>query len=126
MPPKLRKLLFAGILALVFCVTANAQQRTSNLQSSSPKKPSAGEEVLALTGKAAVIIVGQSAKLAWQTTKFTASEMAKPVAKAVFLKVTPKLTKYGLKLTGQALKKGMPVAQKLVITYIKSKIPIPI
>jgi hypothetical protein len=127
MPPKLFKLLVAGILAFAFCLTAKAQQqppKSSKTRFSEPKKNSAGAQLLDLTGKAAVIIVGQSAKLAWQTTKFTASEMAKPVAKAVFLKATPALTKFGLKLTGRALKKGLPVVQKLAITYLRTRMPI--
>jgi hypothetical protein len=121
MPGKLYKLLIAVLLLLAFCAAASGQ-KPAKLQKSEVKKQSPGEQLLGLTGKAAVIIVGQTAKAAWKTTKFTASDMAKPVAKAILLKAAPKLTVFALKLTGKAAVKALPIGKRLFLTYLKTRL----
>jgi hypothetical protein len=131
MSGKFFRLLIAGVFMLTLCTLANAQKAAKPLQksgkqieSTETRKPSPAAKVINLSGQIAVIVVGQTAKVAWKTTKFTASEMAKPVIKGIFLKATPALTKFGLRLTGKAIKKGYPVVQKLVVTYLRTKVPI--
>jgi hypothetical protein len=131
MPGKFYRLLTAGVFLLALCTLANAQKAAKQLQNSDKQakgaeaaKPSPAARVLNLSGQIAVIVVGQTAKAAWKTTKFTASEIAKPVLKGIFLKAAPKLTAFGLRLTGKAIKKGLPVAQKLAVTYLRTKVPI--
>ena len=116
---------------LVFCADAQAQQdlAAARIQpplvaTTGPKKQSTSTQILHMTGKAAVIIVGQTAKAAWKTTKFTAAEVGKPAAKAIFLKATPKVTAFLVKLTGKAIKRGFPVGQKLFVTYLKTRLSI--
>jgi hypothetical protein len=120
MPGKLYKLLIAAFCLLVFCATANAQQTPP----AGVKKRSTATQVLNLTGKAAVIIVGQTAKAAWKTTKFTAAEVGKPAARAIFLKAAPKASAFLFKLTGRAIQKGFPIGQKLFVTYLKTRLSI--
>jgi hypothetical protein len=131
MPPKFSKLLIAGFFLLALCVSANAQKTPKQLQNSpkqlqsaETKKPSAAMQVLNLSGRIAVIVVGQGAKAAWKVTKFTAADVAKPIAKGIFLKATPALTRFGLKMTGKVIKKGLPVVQKLAVTYLKTRLTI--
>jgi hypothetical protein len=130
MSGKFFRLLIAGAFLLALCTLANAQKAAKPLKSrkqietTETRKPSPVAQIINLSGQIAVIVVGQTAKAAWKTTKFTASEMAKPVLKGIFLKATPALTKFGLKLTGKAIRKGMPVAKKLAITYLRTKVPI--
>jgi hypothetical protein len=131
MPPKFSKLLIAGVFLLALCASANAQKAPKQLQNSGKqlqsaetKKPSPAAQVLNLSGQIAVIVVGQSAKAAWKVTKFTAADVAKPIARGIFLKVTPKLTAIALKLTGKAIKRGYPVAKKLAVTYLKTRLSI--
>ena len=131
MPPKFYKLLIAGVFLLALSVCTNAQKpqkRLQNsgkqLQSTEVKKPSAAAQVLNLSGQIAVIVVGQGAKAAWKVTKFTASDVAKPIVKGIFLKATPALTRFGLKMTGKVIKKGLPVAKKLAVTYLKTRLSI--
>lgn len=123
MSGKLYKLVIAGVFLLALCATANAQRAAASKRADA-KETSAGGQLLNLSGKVAVIIVGQTARAAWTTTKFAASDVAKPIAKGIFLKAAPKITVFALKLTGQAMKKGVPVVEKLAITYLKTRLPI--
>jgi hypothetical protein len=88
------------------------------------KKQSTTTQVLNMTGKVVVIVVGQTAKAAWKTTKFTAVEVGKPAARAIFLKAAPKATSFLFKLTGKAIQKGFPIGQKLFVTYVKTRLSI--
>lgn len=106
-----------------FCATAYAQQPVAAAAGPN-KKQSTSTHILNMTGKAAVIIVGQTAKAAWKTTKFTAAEIGKPAAKAIILKATPKVTAFLVKLTGKAIKRGIPIGQKLFVTYLKTRLSI--
>lgn len=104
-------------------------------KSSDPKKQSAsalsktnGNPVLNLAEKVTVVIIRSAAKTAWETTKFAAKDVAKPIivgiAKPLLLKATPQITMFALKLTGNSLKKGIPIATKLGMTYLRAKLPI--
>lgn len=131
MPGKFYKLLVAGVFLLALCASAHAQKAPKQLQSSGKqlqsvetKKPSPAAQVLNLSGQIAVIVVGQSAKAAWKVTKFTAADIAKPIARGIILKATPKLTTFALKLTGKVIKRGYPVVQKLAVTYLKTRLSI--
>lgn len=116
---------------LAFCAAAEAQQPVPAVRAqqplaaaAGPKKQSTATQILNMTGKAAVIIVGQTARAAWKTTKFTAAEVGKPAAKAIILKATPKVTAFLVKLTGKAIKRGIPIGQKLFVTYLKTRLSI--
>lgn len=131
MPGKFYRLLIAGVFLLALCASANAQKAAKQLQnppkelqSAETKKPSPAAQVLNLSGQIAVLVVGQGAKAAWKVTKFTAADVAKPIAKGIFLKAAPALTRFGLKLTGKVIKKGLPVARKLAVTYLKTRLSI--
>jgi hypothetical protein len=97
-----------GVFVLTLAATANAQSKKSTT-----------EKVLATTGKAAVIIVGQSAKIAFQTAKFSGKEFVKPIAtnlaKPLIVKVIPKTTIF-------LIKTAAPVVQKLFVTYLKTRL----
>jgi hypothetical protein len=79
-----------------------------------------------ITKEVAVIVVGQTAKVGWKATKFTAKELAAPAAKSIIkplvVKAAPKAGQFMLKQTGNAVEKGVPIAAKLLIKYIKYKI----
>ena len=81
-----------------------------------------------LAGKVSVVIIKSAAKTAWATTKFAAKDVAKPilvgVAKPLLLKAAPQITMFALKLTGNSLKKGIPIATKMGMTYLRAKLPI--
>jgi len=131
MSGKFYRLLIAGVFLLALCTFANAQKSPKQLQNSGKqtqsaevREPSPVAQVINLSGQIAVIIVGQTAKAGWKATKFTTSEVVKPVLKGIFLKAAPKLTAFGLRLTGRAIKKGLPVAQKLAVTYLRTRLPI--
>jgi hypothetical protein len=102
------KPLLLGVFVLTLCATANAQAKKSTT-----------EKVLNTTGKATVIIVGQAAKITYQTAKFTGREFVKPIAikiaKPLVLKVVPKATVF-------LIKKAIPVGQKLFVTYLKTRL----
>ncbi|MBL8182605.1 MAG: hypothetical protein JNL64_13455 [Blastocatellia bacterium] len=87
-----------------------------------------GNPAMNIAGKVTVVIIKSAAKTAWATTKFAAKDVAKPilvgVAKPLLLKVTPQITMFALKLTGNSLKKGIPIATKLGMTYLRAKLPI--
>lgn len=119
MPAKFSKLLIAAVFIVAFCAAAHAQS-----PSVSAKKQSTSTQILNMTGKAAVIIVGQTAKAAWKTTKFTAAEVGKPAGKAIFLKAAPKMTIWAAKLTGKAFEKALPIGKKLFVTYLKTRLSI--
>jgi len=87
-----------------------------------------GNPALSLAGKVTIVVIKSATKTAWATTKFAAKDVAKPilvgVAKPLLLKATPKITVFALKLTGKSLKKGIPIATKLGMTYLKAKLPL--
>jgi hypothetical protein len=137
MPGKFYKLLTAALCLLALCSVANGQQAAGVKKQSTTtdvlnltgkaagvKKQSTATQVLNLTGKVVVIVVGQTAKAAWKTTKFTAAEVGKPAARAIFLKAAPKMTIWAAKLTGKVFEKALPVGKKLFVTYLKTRLSI--
>jgi hypothetical protein len=65
--------------------------------------------------KVPVIVVGSAAKAGWEITKFTAVRVAKPAAKALIVKATPRATVFLLKNTGVTAKYLLPLAVKLSV-----------
>jgi hypothetical protein len=59
---------------------------------------------------AAVLVIGSAARGTWAVTKFATRTVAKPVAKTVFLKAAPAVTKFALKNTA---KRALPLFVKL-------------
>lgn len=98
------KPLLLSVFMLMLCAAVNAQTKKSTT-----------EKVL----NTSVIIVGQTAKIAYQTAKFTGKEFIKPattkLAKPLILKVVPKATVF-------LVKKAIPVSQKLFVTYLKTRL----
>ena len=98
---------------LLFGGNASGQKATE------VKKNGAITQVANFAGQVTVIVVKSAGKAAWETTKFSAKNIAKPL----LLKALPKVSMFALKLTGKAIKKGIPVASKLGFTYLKAKLP---
>ncbi len=101
-------LLFLSVFLLLFGITANAQNQKSTT-----------EKVLNKAGKATVIIVGETAKATYEVSKFTAKTVVKPVAKSV---LKPLVVKVVPKTVGFLLEKSVPVAKKLFVTYLKTRL----
>ena len=114
MKAKLLKGAICGVFLLIFCLSANAQSS------------SMAEKVLALTGKATVIVVGQTAKITYKTAKFATKEIVLPVAKVtlkkIVLKAAPKVSMFLLKETGKATEKSIPIGIKLFEKYVKYRL----
>lgn len=93
--------------AFVFALSAitSAQKVTAK---SKAKHDNVGVTVLKGTGKAAVIVVGTAAKVAWGTTKIVGNYVAKPI----LLKAVPAVAKFALK---KSLKYVLPFAIKLSV-----------
>ena len=104
----LLKLLFLGIFTLLFVSTANAQNQKSTT-----------EKVLNTAGKATVIIVGETAKANYEVGKFAVKMVVKPVAKSILKPLVVKVTP---KVVGFLVKKSVPVAKKLFVTYLKTRL----
>jgi hypothetical protein len=92
-----------GVLILIFALAATAQNK------------SLAAAFLKTTGRTAVIVVGNTAKAAAKVVKFTA-----PIA----LKATGKTTVFGFHATKFLIGKTFPVGRKLLVTYLKAKLPL--
>jgi hypothetical protein len=99
-----RRSLFLGVFVLALGAVANAQSKKSTT-----------EKVV----NTAVIVVGQTAKITYQTAKFTGKEFVKPaatnLAKPLIVKVIPKTTAF-------LIKAATPIAKKLFVTYLKTRL----
>ncbi len=126
--------IFLCTFAAIFCISTlaqsgpNAETRGSGrTKNTSTADPNGGNPVLEIAGKVSVVIIKSAAKTAWATTKFAAKDIAKPIlvgiVKPLLLKATPQITMFALKLTGNSLKKGIPIATKLGMTYLRAKLP---
>ncbi|MCU0238074.1 MAG: hypothetical protein MUC29_01420 [Pyrinomonadaceae bacterium] len=114
------KFIILLITILTFSVISNAQDQEEEKPKSKPNVIIVGAGKTAkVVGKGAVIVVGQAAKVTWKATKFTATEIAEPVGKAIIVKATPKVSSFMLKATGEIIKRGTPIATRLIITYLK-------
>lgn len=112
MSNKIFNVIIFSVFFFTFQIIANAQDDQSE-----PKKDRniivvGATKTIEVGGKAAYIITKETAKIAWKTTKFTAGEVAAPVAKAIIVKAAPKATIF-------LVKRGTPIAAKLLLTYIK-------
>lgn len=105
-------LLLCAVL-LLFGGTVSGQKKIES------QKNGAITQVANFAGQVTVVIVKSATKVAWETTKFTAKDIAKPL----LLKATQKVAMFAFKLTGTALKKGIPVVSKLGFAYLKAKLP---
>lgn len=107
---------FAAIFLLVFafsiCASGqNARSSQRRVTQETNASGNNGNPVLNAAGSVAMIVVRSAGKVAWATTKFTASEIAKPLV----VKVTPMAAKFALKASGVAIKRLLPFALKLAI-----------
>ncbi len=100
--------------ALMFSAAAFGQSNTAPT-----KQNGAITQVANFAGQVTVIVVKSAGQAAWATTKFSAKNIAKPL----LFKAVPAVSKFAYKLTGKAIKKGIPVASKLGFTYLKAKLP---
>ena len=109
---KLTKAITIGILLLSFQILAKAQSNNPAEKEDRNIIVVGAAKTLKIGGKATYIVVRETAQIAWATTKFTAGEVAAPVAKAIVVKATPKVTIF-------LVKRGTPIVAKLLLTYIK-------
>ena len=98
------KLFCAACLLLLISVAASAQSKPKPLQK---------ETDSSFAGRAATIVIGSAAKAGWETTKFAAKRIAKPVAKTLIVKGGPKAAIFMLKSSGMGAKYLLPWAIKL-------------
>lgn len=97
--------LCVGACVIALSIISSAQTVTAK---STVKHDNVGVTVLKGTGKAAVIVVGSAAKIAWGTTKIVGNYVAKPI----LLKAVPAVAKFALK---RSLKYALPYAIKLSV-----------
>ncbi len=64
-----------------------------------------------MAGKVVLIVIQSATKTAWETTKFAAKDLAKPI----LFKLLPVVTKSTLRATGVAAKRLLPQAAELAI-----------
>jgi hypothetical protein len=102
------KAVVLGLLLFSFSTFANAQDQVSSEKKDRNIIVVGTGRTLEIAGKVTVIVVKETAKIVWKTTKFTAGEIAAPTAKALLLKVAPKVSLF-------LIKKAVPIAAKLVI-----------
>ena len=112
--------LCAFALLMMYSTATSQQQKPGKREAD---KASVTTTFLNGTGKAAAIVVGAAAKVAWGTTKFVTKRAALPTAKIVLLKAPGKVGEYGLKTLGFSLRKGIPAAGKVGFAYLKAKLP---
>ncbi len=91
---------------------ANAQSTLNETNQNSNIAVSGARKTIKVGGKAAYFVIKETAKVGWATTKFAVGEVAAPVAKAIVVKAAPKATLF-------LLKRGTPIAGKLLLTYLK-------
>src|SRR5258705_11748290 len=91
------KAVVLGFLLFSFSIFAQAQDKVSVEKKDRNIIVVGAGKTLEVAGKVAVIVVKETAKIAWKTTKFTASELAAPTAKALLLKVAPKVSLFLIK-----------------------------
>jgi hypothetical protein len=103
------KALILGCFLFIFQTTVNAQDNSpaerSNILIIGTKKTAK------IGGKIAFAVVKETAKLGWATAKFTTKEVAAPIVKTIVVKAAPKASSF-------ILKKGVPIAGKLMLKYL--------
>jgi len=108
----MKKLLLRSLVVcacvFVFAIAASAQSPGDNNTKAVANK--SGDAVKSDGGNPAMIIVGTAAKAAWGTTKFAVKHVVKPVAKTIFLKAVPAVSKFVIKKSAKHL---LPTALKI-------------
>jgi hypothetical protein len=108
------------IIFLSFCFIANAQKSEKTPLASQPSViVVGGKKTAEVIAKGSLIVVKEAAKTTWKVSKFAFAEIAQPAAKIVVFKATPKVTSFLVKNSGLIIKKSTPIAQKLLVTYLK-------
>lgn len=107
---------FVAICAFMFLFSIDAPAQNTRVAQrqvarEAKASPNNGNPALNAAGSVAMIVVKSAGRAAWATTKFTASEIAKPLV----VKVTPMAAKFALKASGVAIKRLVPYALKLAI-----------
>ena len=113
---KIYKALLFAIFLFSLQIFANAQSNVSVDKKDRNIIVVGAGKTLKIGGKVAYLVTKETAKLAWKTTKFTAGEVAAPVAKAIVVKAAPKVTVF-------VLKQSASISGKLLLTYLKYKTP---
>lgn len=119
MSKQIFKFIILGVLLFSFQIITNAQDNAPAEKKDRNIIVVGATETLKIGGKVTYIVVKETAKIAWKATKFTAGEVAAPVAKAIVVKAAPKVSMFMLKTSGKIIQKGTPIAAKLLITYLK-------
>ena len=101
--------LLFGVFVFVFASPANAQKPAP------PPTGSATVKALKTTGRAAVVVVGQTAEAGYKL-----GELATPW----LLKATEKTGAAGFSAAKFLVKKSFPPTRKLIVGYFKSKLPL--
>lgn len=119
MSAKFTKVIILGVLLFSFQIIANAQDNAPADKKDRNIIVVGAAKTLEVGGKVTYIVVKETAKIAWKTTKFTAGKVAAPIAKAVVVKATPKVSMFILKQSGNVIEKAAPIMLKAAITYLK-------
>ena len=119
MKSNLLKTLFLGLLLFVSICAVNAQSQVKVEQKERSILVVGAKNTIGIAGKVGFVVVKETAKIAWKTTKFTAGEIAAPVAKGILLKAAPKVSLFLLKQSGNVVEKAAPIALKAALTYLK-------
>jgi len=111
--------LVRSILSLCFLLLVAG---SLNAQETSPPRNilvvGAGK-TLKISGKITYVVAKESAKLGWEATKVTGKEIVAPTLKLIVVKATPAIASTALKASSAVAKRGLPLAGKLALTYIK-------
>lgn len=111
MSTKIFKIVLLGIFLFAFQTLAKAQSDVSVEKKDRNIIIVGVGNTLEVGGKVTYIVAKETAKVAWKATKFSVGEVAAPVAEAIIVKAAPKVTLF-------VLKRGTPIAAKLVLKYI--------
>ncbi len=108
----MKKLLFKSLIvcACVFAFAGAAKAQSSNDKYARTTVNRSGDAVKPDSRNPVMIIVGTAAKAAWGTTKFAAKHVVKPLAKTIFLKALPAVSKFVIKKSAKHL---LPMAVKI-------------
>lgn len=97
----------------IFFFTSNT--KAQKIQTEKPNIIIVGaKKTVETIGKVSYFIIKETAKLGWETTKFTT-----PTAKYIVVKATSKVSLFALKTSAKTIRKTAPIATKAAITYLK-------
>jgi hypothetical protein len=99
----------------VICIFATLGAAQANSHRKETSERSTTSRIVGGVGKAGVIVVGSAAKVGWEMTKFTTSQVARPAGKALLVNAAPKAAVLMLKTTGIGVKYLLPVVLKLSV-----------